>query len=59
MQEVGPDDYLTKPFAFADLLVRNRALLPRGRVTRASVLRIKVQATLIVRPCRHACACIG
>ncbi len=42
MQEVGPDHYLTKPFAFAELLVRNRALLPRGRVTKASVLRIKV-----------------
>ena len=38
--EVGADDYLTKPFAFAELLMRIKALLRRGPVTRASVLRI-------------------
>lgn len=36
--ECGADDYLTKPFAFAELLVRTKALLRRGPVNRASTL---------------------
>jgi two-component system copper resistance phosphate regulon response regulator CusR len=38
--DVGADDYLTKPFAFAELLVRVKALLRRGPVNRSSTLRV-------------------
>ncbi|HEV2276484.1 MAG TPA: response regulator transcription factor [Acidobacteriaceae bacterium] len=36
--EGGADDYLTKPFAFAELLVRSKALLRRRPESRSSVL---------------------
>jgi len=38
--ETGADDYLTKPFAFAELLVRTKALLRRGPVNRSSTLAV-------------------
>jgi DNA-binding response OmpR family regulator len=37
---VGADDYLTKPFAFAELLARLHALLRRSSLTRPVVLAV-------------------
>src|SRR6187401_3252922 len=38
--DTGADDYLVKPFAFAELLARLRALVRRGDVERPSVLEV-------------------
>jgi DNA-binding response OmpR family regulator len=38
--ELGADDYLTKPFALAELVVRTKALLRRGPVNRSSSVRV-------------------
>jgi two-component system, OmpR family, response regulator len=38
--DVGADDYLTKPFSFAELLARLRAIARRGAVERPTVLEV-------------------
>lgn len=48
--ESGSDDYLTKPFAFAELLARVRALLRRSEMDRGAEIRF---ADLRIDPVTH------
>ena len=48
--DAGADDYLTKPFAFQELLARIRALLRRKTDTEAPLLKV---ADLTLDPARH------
>jgi two-component system, OmpR family, response regulator len=38
--DVGADDYMTKPFSFAELLARLRAIVRRGEVERPTILEV-------------------
>ena len=38
--ELGADDYLVKPFAFAELLARIKTLMRRGPVREADIIRV-------------------
>jgi DNA-binding response OmpR family regulator len=58
--DAGADDYLVKPFAFAELLARLRVLLRRGRVEAETVLRADdLEIDLLSRSARRGGEPIG
>jgi DNA-binding response OmpR family regulator len=58
--DTGADDYLTKPFSFAVLLARVRALIRRGAAPRPAVLRAgDLSLDPATREVRRADAAIG
>jgi two-component system copper resistance phosphate regulon response regulator CusR len=53
--ELGADDYLVKPFAFAELLARIKTLLRRGAQREDDVIRVAdLELDLRKRRARHA-----
>ena len=50
--DAAPDDYLTKPFSFAELLARVRALSRRAPVPRGTTLSV---SDLTLDPASHRC----
>jgi two-component system OmpR family response regulator len=52
--QAGGDDYLTKPFAFAELLARLEALIRRSGAERSAEV-----AGLVLDPAKHAVTCGG
>jgi DNA-binding response OmpR family regulator len=53
--DCGVDDYLSKPFLFAELLVRSKALMRRGPVNRSNTLAVgDLQLNRITRDVQRA-----